>query len=784
MTIDSKHNIKLGNGSRVAVIGGGPAGSFFSSFLLEFAERQELNVNVDIYDDKDVSKCGPAGCNHCGGIVSESLVNALGMVDGVKISEEVMQKGIGSYTLHTDLGNVKIEIYLEEQKIAAIYRGAGPKGAEDQKIGSFDKFLQERSIKKGANLIKDRVVSISFKAGKPLIKTKGGLSGTYDLLVGAVGVRDSALDLFENLKTGYIRPETTKTFILEYSLGSEKVRKYFGNSMHVFLLNIPLFEFAALIPKGNYVTLALLGKEINDELIDSLLNTPQVKECFPPDFELTKKQSACRCRPEISIKSAVKPYADRLVLVGDSATTKLYKNGINAAYDTARAAAKTAIFEGISNDDFHRHYWPKCQKIIRDNKFGSVVFAATHIIKKIQFVRRGVLRMAYGERQKHRTNQRMNMVLWDTFTGRADYKDIFLRALHPFFVARLLWETIMGFFSFNMNKNNEVTDSSTNSLGRSYKDGQTIVTQGEIGDCMYEIQSGKVKVVHIRETGEEVEVNELGKGDPIGEMALIAPDYKTRSATVISVGKSKILTIDKKTLTSEIQKDPSTAFRIMEKECCRIRKLTDEVNRLRTSNHTNMDNLSNKPSTHQHISIALCDTFTGSSNYKQTLHPFSLARLLWKITVRFFSFRITENNVVIGPTTNSVVRFYKDGQTIVTQGKTGDCMYEIQSGKVKVVQLRNGKELWFRELNKGDFFGEMALIDPDYNVRSATVISVGESRILAIDKKTLIYNIQKDPFEAFKIMKTLCYRIRKLTEEVSRLKASDRRDWDSQPDNK
>ncbi len=101
-------------------------------------------------------------------------------------------------------------------------------------------------------------------------------------------------------------------------------------------------------------------------------------------------------------------------------------------------------------------------------------------------------------------------------------------------------------------------------------------------------------------------------------------------------------------------------------------------------------------------------------------------------------------------------------------------MYEIQSGKVKVVQLRNGKELWFRELNKGDFFGEMALIDPDYNVRSATVISVGESRILAIDKKTLIYNIQKDPSAAFRIMKTFCYRIRKLTEEVSRLKAADR----------
>ena len=34
-----KHSLKLGSGSSVAVIGGGPAGSFFSFFLLELAER-------------------------------------------------------------------------------------------------------------------------------------------------------------------------------------------------------------------------------------------------------------------------------------------------------------------------------------------------------------------------------------------------------------------------------------------------------------------------------------------------------------------------------------------------------------------------------------------------------------------------------------------------------------------------------------------------------------------------------------------------------------------------
>ena len=45
----------------------GPAGSFFSYFLLKMAETIDLDVAVDIYEPRSFSHCGPAGCNHCGG---------------------------------------------------------------------------------------------------------------------------------------------------------------------------------------------------------------------------------------------------------------------------------------------------------------------------------------------------------------------------------------------------------------------------------------------------------------------------------------------------------------------------------------------------------------------------------------------------------------------------------------------------------------------------------------------------------------------------------------------
>jgi len=67
----------LENESRVGVIGGGPAGSLFTYFLLTMAERIGISLEVDIFEPRDFSQPGPLGCNMCGGIVSESMVQLL-----------------------------------------------------------------------------------------------------------------------------------------------------------------------------------------------------------------------------------------------------------------------------------------------------------------------------------------------------------------------------------------------------------------------------------------------------------------------------------------------------------------------------------------------------------------------------------------------------------------------------------------------------------------------------------------------------------------------------------
>lgn len=441
-------NLKLESPSRVAVIGGGPAGSFFSYFLLEMAERVDLEIQVDIYEPRDFSLPGPGGCNMCGGIVSESLVQALA-AEGIRLPPTVVQRGIDSYVLHTDVASVRIETPLREKRIASVYRGAGPRGTNPKgvKWRSFDGYLQELAAGKGAHVVRARVESVGWEGGRPQVKTQGGLPQPYDLVAAAVGVNTATRKLFEGLGLGYKPPLTSKTYICEFFVGQEEVERYLSSSMHVFLLNIPRLEFAALIPKGEYATLCLLGQEIDKQLVQSFLQAPEVKNCLPAGWQASA--DFCHCSPRISVQSAVQPFADRVVFIGDCGATKLYKDGIGSAYRTAKAAAVTAIFAGIAAQDFRRRYWPACQSICADNRIGKFVFAVTRQIQRRRFLRRGLSRMVSREQQKGGDCQRMSTVLWDTFTGSAPYRDVLVRTLHPSFLGRFLWEIAAGFWPSN-----------------------------------------------------------------------------------------------------------------------------------------------------------------------------------------------------------------------------------------------------------------------------------------------------------------------------------------------
>lgn len=118
----------------------------------------------------------------------------------------------------------------------------------------------------------------------------------------------------------------------------------------------------------------------------------------------------------------------------------------------------------------------------------------------------------------------------------------------------------------------------TGELGKVYKNGEIIVRQGDVGDCMYVIQAGQTEVIK-EKNGKEIRLTVLGEGGTFGEMSLI--DREVRSATVRALGEVRVLTVDKKTFLRWMHEDPAVAFRIVQKMSCRIRELSDELAKLK-----------------------------------------------------------------------------------------------------------------------------------------------------------------------------------------------------------
>jgi len=112
---------------------------------------------------------------------------------------------------------------------------------------------------------------------------------------------------------------------------------------------------------------------------------------------------------------------------------------------------------------------------------------------------------------------------------------------------------------------------SAGDLGEAFADGEMIIREGEVGNCMYVVQQGQVEVL-VGSGNDEIQLNVLTPGAFFGEMAVF--DKDVRSASVRALGPARVLTVDKKNLMRRVHEDPALAFRLVETMSHRIRRQT------------------------------------------------------------------------------------------------------------------------------------------------------------------------------------------------------------------
>ena len=86
----------------------------------------------------------------------------------------------------------------------------------------------------------------------------------------------------------------------------------------------------------------------------------------------------------------------------------------------------------------------------------------------------------------------------------------------------------------------------------------------------------------------------------------------------------------------------------------------------------------------------------------------------------------------------------KAGAVLFRTGDEGDAMYLIEEGKVRIcVRAKDGHEVTLTELDRGDFFGEMALLDG--KPRSADARVAEDARLAVLSREHFLSFVQQQP---------------------------------------
>jgi CRP-like cAMP-binding protein len=120
-------------------------------------------------------------------------------------------------------------------------------------------------------------------------------------------------------------------------------------------------------------------------------------------------------------------------------------------------------------------------------------------------------------------------------------------------------------------------------------------------------------------------------------------------------------------------------------------------------------------------------------------------------------FKTTSNPSASGKASGYAVEV-KDGEYVFREGDLGTEMYIINEGKVEILNRVGDEEQLLAVLEKGDFFGEMSVLED--MPRAASARALTEVRLLQINGTTFDHMLQANPEIAVRMMRKLSRRLR------------------------
>jgi CRP/FNR family transcriptional regulator, cyclic AMP receptor protein len=107
------------------------------------------------------------------------------------------------------------------------------------------------------------------------------------------------------------------------------------------------------------------------------------------------------------------------------------------------------------------------------------------------------------------------------------------------------------------------------SMRRSYRDGAIVFSQGDPGDALYGVVTGKIRISSSSRDGREIFLNIMEPGDAFGEIALL--DGHHRTATAGATSPSELIIITRDHFLELLKREPELVSHVVQLLCERIR---------------------------------------------------------------------------------------------------------------------------------------------------------------------------------------------------------------------
>jgi CRP/FNR family cyclic AMP-dependent transcriptional regulator len=112
---------------------------------------------------------------------------------------------------------------------------------------------------------------------------------------------------------------------------------------------------------------------------------------------------------------------------------------------------------------------------------------------------------------------------------------------------------------------------------RSFRKNAVVINEGEAGDSLYVILSGRVRIFLTNDDGREMTLDTRDPGDMIGEMSL---DGGLRSASIMCLEPTTFSIVSRAALRQAIVANPDFALHVISNLIGRVRQTTDLVKNL------------------------------------------------------------------------------------------------------------------------------------------------------------------------------------------------------------